>query len=517
MSHSRAVDVPTLHLFAELAAYPFASEAAFRLGITVLSPAMKEETGKFWRLVETEILRSFPFSIDELVNLRDLAWFREAGDTVPLAHFLRDLPARCLSVEGSTVRPKLPDELKTPASSGADARRFWQWMGMALPPDLLLAAAREAPPCHRVAFVSPRLEQMLKDKGFAQLHLHFGAASEFSDLWVGALLVLADSRGREDLFGSPGAAFLEGRELDDWLARAALVRYLLAVFLAERARPDGGFMGWIKSTVYPLLSATSAALLQAILREVATGQLWPEHGMTYTQVRSLYARLSGIHPRRMPERAVDIQKLDPVARLFPTASSSSDVTPEMQFVAAGLAHLEKGGPAREAGAFARLFWQVVRLRCLFYRHLVQRPLTPGLQWFFRFYDRIRSARAWGTTVQIESAAHLEGIDHGLGSLELRTAPDNSISRQLELFRDVAKAARTIGKKTGGGDLEIGLVLHFTRDRGGGAREGLSQNRWKDTHGDPGFRSTGWRYSVYYQQKRKEAMALAWTIQHFPFS
>lgn len=515
MSHGRLTSASTLQLFAELAAYPFASECAFRARLTSLSPGMAGETRDFWRQVEAEMLRANPsFSVDEIVNLRDFVWFNAGAGDRELTDLLRSLPERCLCVEGAVVRPQLPAELRTPKSSGAEAREFWRSMELSLPPDLLLAAIPDPPPCRSVAFVSPRLDRQLIDQGFAQIHLHYGAASDFTDLWVGALLALARPGERSALFSSPGAAFDEGRELGDWLVRAALVRFLLAAYLSDREHEDDRFEEWVRRQVQPLLSATSAAVLQTVLREVSQGRREPEAGVRFAEVGALYRRLSGATLRGKPKRAADIQGLDPIARFFSASSSPLVPTPEMQFVIAGLRHLDPDNP-RQKDQFSPLFWQVVRLRSIFYRHLIQRPSTPGLLWFFRFYDRIRKARIWGTAVQIESTALLEGVDRGLRHLELRTAPSASLSEMHEQLKDAENAAKALEDKDPERRLEIGIVLHFTRDRGGGAKQGVPQNRWSESHADPGYRRTGWRYSVYYQEKRREARALALLLQRYP--
>ncbi|HEY3572121.1 MAG TPA: hypothetical protein VGP73_29615 [Thermoanaerobaculia bacterium] len=506
-----------------MASYPFATELAFRTNVTNLCPDLKGPTGDFWRCVEND-LRSRSLSIDEITNLRDYIWFSEKGERsktdVPLEALLRSIAARCLRVDGATVWPRLPEELQTPDSSGADSRIFWQWIALSLPPDLLLAAIEKGPPpCRRVATVSPRLDRMLKDRGFGQLHLHFGAASEFTDLWVGVLLVMAHSRLDASDFRSPGAAFNEGQELGEWLARAALVRVLMGAFLTDRDAREMGFAQWVQGVLASELRATGAALLQAVARELVHGRLEPEHGIKLSEVRGLYARLSGATVWKEPTCASEIQQLDPIARYFPASESPVVPTPEIRFVAAGLWHLEdRAGKGKKDALFESLFWQVIRVRGIFYQHLVQRPLTPGLQWFFRFYGRIRTARAWGTKVQIESTAQLEGIGHGLRYLELRTAPSESVSEHVTLFKDTELAARSLQERcerVRDHPVEVGLILHFTRDRGGHAAEGRLGNRWADSYADPRHKRTGWRYSIYYQKKKREALALATAIQRHP--
>lgn len=68
-------------------------------------------------------------------------------------------------------------------------------------------------------------------------------------------------------------------------------------------------------------------------------------------------------------------------------------------------------------------WQTIRVRNIFYRHVTQRPMTPGLMWFIRFYGRISAARRpLNLSSQVASAAHIGGLGKGLQSLEVRTTP-----------------------------------------------------------------------------------------------
>ena len=87
--------------------------------------------------------------------------------------------------------------------------------------------------------------------------------------------------------------------------------------------------------------------------------------------------------------------------------------------------MEKNGATDD---FAHLFWQVIRVRCLLYRHLVQRPLTPGLQWFVRSFSRIRPLRQSLTDkVSISAALRQSGSGKGLKSLEVRVGTEESVS------------------------------------------------------------------------------------------
>src|SRR5262249_28644920 len=82
--------LPFDHLFAELAAFPLASEAALVNPLTHLDPAMTTATARLWRAAERELLAAAPgVSLDDLVALRDGCWFAEDGDDPrPLQAFL---------------------------------------------------------------------------------------------------------------------------------------------------------------------------------------------------------------------------------------------------------------------------------------------------------------------------------------------------------------------------------------------------------------------------------------------
>ena len=72
------------------------------------------------------------------------------------------------------------------------------------------------------------------------------------------------------------------------------------------------------------------------------------------------------------EASVSSDPLTAFVEWLPTEGTS----PETSFTSRALDYLT--GVAREESDFARLFWQLIRIRCLLYRHVVQRPLTPGL-------------------------------------------------------------------------------------------------------------------------------------------
>ena len=598
MGTSRQAAIPIDHAIAEMAAFPLASEAALHLGISelVAYPALDRNTGKLWRAAEAQALGGFPaFSVDEAVALRDQTWFASAPDEEPLSRrplhtYLRHLAASYLEARGTRAVPSLPEErtasassievglagVSLPGSPQARARRSWRWLSFALPSDLLLAAAADpaaTPEC--VDLVSPVLRQVLEDREYAETHQHVGAGMDFGLFWISALRAVADPKCPSGAFESPGAVLDEGRDLGPWLVRGAIARYLLAAYLWREdlwARGLPAFLGGeVLDTVAERVGAGNLPVLSLVLGDLLHGNL-TRSGSSYASFQGLYRRLSEIaYWEPLATTIATVHKADPIVPVVGWDRFGRP-SPEMRFLGCAFRYL--GSHANDS-LFAVLFWQVVRVRNLLYRHVVQRPLTPGLQWFVRFYGRIGPARrplerpllerpdylpAYGNLV-LESAARLAGIGRGLRSLELRTSPDTNESRLSRYVRDADKTFDIVcANLERGGALsesdplpltwfqrccehrtrhwsrgsryrrpeELGLVFHFTKDRGGEARQGRPTVRWAYSNADPGWfpdegsarpvgNPTGYRYARFFNQKMVEARALAWVLRHFPIS
>ena len=548
MSAPRLASLPFEHLIAEMAAFPLASEAAFRLNVLQLDPTLQGLTGDLWREAEKE-LRLPAFSIEELVAARDLLWFPTL-DSLTLDEYLRRLSRRFLTLSSRGLSPKLEEEGSPEAEIPARARWIWKWLTFSLPPDLLVAgfsAESLSPSVSSVHVLSPILERLLQHHGYAQLHLHLGAAVEFPDLWAGAMWALSPLSGSlsadPSSFQSPGADFREGRDLGSWLVRAAVVRLLLAWFLRVHT-PGRDFNTFLQDVHRRFL--TFYPLIWAVFREMACpNEFWsPRRRVSDREVQNLYAvvlqchygygdwpqpnHLAGVH---------EIQRLDPISVLFRGSSGRTPLTPEGLFLQEALRYLHGDG-ARDQG-FACYFWQVVRLRNLFYRHVVQRPLTPGLQWFIRFFSRMRPARVWGYRLLVERAFLQDGHDPqggqllGLRSLEVRTSPDRDEQGLRDLIKGLEGGFRNLSRSSLSARQEhsrfeeprrrelpeLGLVLHFAKDRGGGMREGRPQARWQKSAADPRAPSNphGYRYEGFSLQKAREAQALARFLRKYPFS
>jgi hypothetical protein len=523
MSTARLAGIPIDHVVAEVAAFPLTGEKALELAVTDLHPRLEGTTQELWRAAERYLLGTFPaFSVEEAVAIRDRIWFHSHLQTgIPLAAYLRQLAGLFLEVRGETAVPALPGDAAADGSPSraAQARRVWRWMSFALPPDLLLAALNADRPGDDgpavIDVLSPPLALLLRDRGYAETHCHIGAALEFPLLWIGILRALADTKLPLQRFESPGAGLDEGRALPPWLVRAAIARHVLAEYLAwgtPAGHLDGFFEGAYRRA-FPA-QATDFALLRTVLLDLGQGGLTGDP-LSTRAAQGLYAELTRVNARRPPRRLARAQATDPIAGFFPPLGPRRP-TPEMRFVAAGLRHLGSGA---DDPTFATLFWQVVRVRTLFYRHVVQRPMTPGLQWFIRFYGRISPSQRPVEGLMLESAASVGGAGQGLSSLEVRTSPEPDQSALLAYVHQIDRAARRCLPL----ECEYGLVLHFTKDRGGGALQGRPAPHGRGSHADPAAPAaegpqgslSGYRFARFYAIKRKEALAFAWVLRSFP--
>ncbi len=531
MSFGRLATIPLDHVRAELAAFPLASESGLRLCLTNLDPRLQNPTGTLWRDAERALLGSFPaFSVDECVAWRDRLWFHgQPKGPVPLAAYLRHLGELFLRVNGHLMIPRLnPAEDYQgidPALHTPLARRSFLWMSFALPTDLLLAAgAGQNHFPERIEALSPAMQRMLEDKGYAETHLHVGAALDFPLAWVCALHAITRAEFKSDAFKAPGAGFDEGRLLGWWLMFAAITRSILAIYLADHVNRQC-FPEFLSNVLYPQLAREvnlmAVLALKRIINQLLSGRL--ADGTNFEAARNIYIRLSKIDSRCLPDLPEDVFARDPIS-----AFTGKDVaSPEVRFVQEALAQITRPDQTKpRSGLFDQLFWQYIRIRSLVYRHIVQRPMTPGLQWFIRFYDRSKPIRRKTVTAKLNfhSAARIGGVGKGLRSLEMRTAPDSDRSGLLQYVKEAREVGGCYGKDALGRNLEWGLVFHFPKLREGGASEGRPMGHWRGSSGDPRIdlehRSSnplGYRFSRFYRKRREEAMSLEWLLRFLPRS
>ena len=539
MSTTRLAAIPFEHVEAELAAIPIASEASFRSAPVHLDPVgfRQEELS---HAAERDVLLTIPsFPLDEFVAIRDEVWFgARPGEVgiqarISLDRYLVRLSEQYLDGWGRPVyvsAPRIGHEQEGPSPR---ARSRWSWLCRALPPDLLWTARGVAPADESPFSLSPAVDRLLRDDGYAETHLHLGAAADFSLLWANFMHALATEEVRETSLASKGACFDEGRELAKWVLWAAVVRLVLAEWLFDsegirrhpgpsdfangrwRRRMDAGMMNDLFRLISefergrpggrPLGFARGRAMYRSLIRPAPF--LW-NRGEERRRLRA----------HNTPESREQVLDNDPLARVVGWRPGLG-ADPEARFVEASLRYLNLG---EDGGEFTRLFWQAIRVRCLLYRHLAQRPMTPGLQWFVRFFSRIKAVRRQlPMPVSMQAAIRRSGGGSGLRSLEVRVGTKDNQSDCRGILQNV-RVAGGIGSR-----METGAVFHFSRDRGGGWRQGVPNAHGLDrsypgvpadrrlrTRRDVGNPS-GFRFARFYLEGRRHAQTLVSVLRGFP--
>lgn len=526
MQRARTIRLPIDHVEASIASWPLASESSLKLpDLVELHPCLDgSPTGELWRAAEATLFADRSgFSIDEAVAIRDRFWFPKSHRSPePLHTYLPRIARWYLEDVGAVAVPRTFDDQGTAdpvAPLEALTRQRWKWLALELPQELLLAAlgTTTSGPAE-VEFVSPLVARMLADGGFAESHLHLGAGMEFATLWVATQHAAADVCDfHEGILHSPGAELREGRDLAPWLIRAMLARYVLGAFLAW-GRQQGDLRQFLAKMVRPRMIRThypgAYEIVVAALADLSHGRIDRRHSFRHFQ--QVYGIASGVLHNRLPTRLLpaeveEILLCDPLATLFPPAEFGRR-TPEMQYVAEALAHLKRDyeRPDRDR-LFERAFWQTVRVRGLFFRHVVQRPMKPGLLWFTRFYDRLWPARAKLTRpVQLATAARTSGIEQGLRALEFRVCPSNDRGEMLRVLEAAQDLQCRLGDRC-----EVGLVFHFAKDRGRRFMEGFPDGDGATLNASPSANPGAYRYSHYFNRQQALMFALRWLIANRP--
>lgn len=586
MTAPRLATIPFEHVEAELAAFPLASEASFRLGTASLDPLISCND-KLWRDAEKHVLNALPsVPSDEAVAIRDKLWFDSSHPAqtnykpVPLLEYLRRLAESYLDERGWPIEVATSEE-DTRGRTAPNARLRWSWMCRALPPDLLRVARGVVDADADQFPLSPVIQQMLRDRGFAETHLHLGASPDFSLAWAALMHGLRGNESKHSDFESPGACFEHGRDLSTWILYAAVVRLILAEWLfhgSSSGSTSGGLSAFANARPSRRLDVVEGTRLTTLLSEFRRGR-WVESPRSrlasapkehlakrFAQTRALYRRLISppdlIRDRQTerrtlralhnPESRNDVYANDPLARIVGWHPSEA-VSPETLFVTKALDFIKQDTEQDNKNSdFAPLFWQVIRIRCLLYRHVVQRPLTPGLHWFVRFFSRIKPLRKnISEIVLVSTAARISGKDAGLRSLEVRLGTEESISDCLKKVRDVERAMYPKDKHAGWRStqllnkersdaankerdeatrLEVGALFHFSRKRGGGWGRG-SLNAYSLDHSFPGVlrlpigskppkdagNPTGFRFARFYLEQRRHAQALVSVFKKYPLA
>lgn len=447
---------------AEIASWPFWSEASIKQGLTALrwdacGTLDRASCALYAALEEYLRLRCGGASLETLRLIRDRIWRDEA----------RTQERSLLSVLRSVARE--------PNQQADRLRRFT----LAMPSDLLTAAAGDAVSVETV--VPDELREVLQ-RGVAQVHVHLGACMSFATLWE-HIMVTAGApfldpvkleRGGPPPFGS-------GKEFRRWLVTAALVRATLAGFLYWQDRGPVQLVTQFVEAAWPTEFERNQHRL--VLDSFLRGSLTT----SAERAAGLYRRISGVSgtDTEFPSLA-DLRQRDPIRRwLNPQDDEEADTT----LFRRAFAYIDSDCDP----SFARLFWQYVRVRGQTYRYIVQESGTAGLDWFSRHFQRISGVRkGMSRRARMESAYELEGQHLRLSSLEVREAPESDPVEIRQIVREIVKA-RPVDRQT-----ESGVVLHFKKE-------------WRDSrcrpHADPRRSSVPCRYGLYALHRLREVHAI----------
>ncbi len=172
--------------------------------------------------------------------------------------------------------------------------------------------------------------------------------------------------------------------------------------------------------------------------------------------------------------------------------------------------------------FSRMFWQIVRIRCLYYRTVVQRPLTGGLQWFIRFYDRLGKLRNPLTPILPQISYETAGEGHRIRALEFRTSLEKNPIAIGEAIIDYLASWKKVLKENCSSSFEpeMGIVFHFVKHRDDRSRiEGKPPAFWADTFAEPEKKENmdvlRGRYVDYFAKECVKARALSELIEAVP--
>lgn len=514
MTSSRHTKIPIEHVKAELATFPLVSEISLSQNIVELCPKLSpsSQTRILWQEAERMLVNRFPGnSIDDARSMRDQIWFStpHIKEAVPLHKYLQGLALDYLEPQGFVAVPRLPRCLFPHGDSRRHkpmARQTWWWLSIALPPDFLLAALhRKGEQPIKIDAISPLLSQQLADNGYAETHLHLGVGIDFRTLWTSSLIAIAQPEFTHHNFHSVGAQLNDGKLLAPWLIRASIVRYVIAAYMYYRK--EGHYKNledFIATFVrlHLLNNNGHYSLLLYVMSELQQGHLINDN---FVDLQQLYRELIGCTPKTV-DSLEELEALDPIYSFC----CSPDIPVDISYISKGLTYCETYYKTDKL--FARLFWQNIRIQALLYRHTVQRPLTRGLEWFVRFYGRSSPSRKpLSKKLYIESAAKLCGVNHGLKSLEVRTSPKRDIKDLLILITDLKEQVEKI-RRDFQSPFEFGLVLHFTKNRGG-QQVAFELDSYKNP--SPDKNTQGFRFQSFLKQKECEYIAVERLLIDYP--
>ena len=505
-------------ILAETAAWAFWAPCAFGEGITRLSRvpggALDGPTSSLACELESHLrLRADGASLDTLRQVRDLVWFgTETPDLErPLSDVLYDLGRSYFTSCGNEKLELRRTGPNAEVTSHELVHRL-RYLTLALPLDLLAASIGGERPGPELLFPSNDIstkafEELLND-GIVEIHSHLTACLRFEALWTYLMTTTGSPKIRQDDLDEQDIPFESCGAFMSWLATAGLARLTMAEYLSLHSRRSANiyqsFYAFVESSLRGELD--SRRKHRGALAALAVGGA-PSSG---SLVRALYSQY--VDAPTMVERLASLKELrerDPLCEMLTVNAATT--WPECHFIRQALHYLRIEG--RADYAFAQIFWQYQRIRCMTYRYLTQEPGTAGLDWFVRFFRRLSPLRV-GLDDRVLMDSALE-IHHGqpspgggrpswLRTLEVRIGPRDRWNKVRDSLHAVVPSS-----DNGPSRVKLGVIIHFQK-------AGLDTTK---TIARPGGRSGNGliftRYGDYYRNWDREATAIKRALKQDP--
>ncbi len=496
-------------LEAETLAILVGSEAAFCTGFFTVN-VQDDKLQNFWRHSEIHLLKAVPgISLNVLQHLRDKIWFPKPQQITPLPlHCVfRHVGRGLLEEHGGKAKP-----IENCHSQDKDELQAWRWFSFALPEEIFLSTSFETG-VNCIELNHPLLQQNLSDKGFNEIHLHQGAAFTFSMFWVSTLHQLRTDGVNAQILSSPQAVFEHGKFFASWLLAGAIMRQLLLAFLCQPCDKYSNFQSYLRAVSTQL--NTRSVDLSWTLNQVAKALSQPE-SFDPKILSALFQRMQALYREITPEKAGLPKTLDELWCYDPISNFQVPEKPEFKELYLTRKAFQYIESHPEDTCFAQLLWQSLRLKTLLYRHIVQRPMVTGLQWFIRFFERMDAFDGLLKKTTVESAFSLSGGGKGLRSLEIRKPPKDSVSAMKSMIRD---QLQTWINHPATQDTELGLVLHLVKTNGSASNKTHLVVNADDTYANPCHPKNyaNYRYGHYFRSKCSEISAIQNLLEQVPLA
>ncbi len=354
--------------------------------------------------------------------------------------FLRRHSRALFEADGESVSLK-PDHLQP----GAEIL-CWRWLSLALPAELLLAAAGLGN-ASKVRVLDRSIRVL---EPTAHLHFHATAAIPFTEIW--------ENFGRSADFRRIKEAprgFTDHLEWIHWLCRTFVAQRVLRVWMnCGIAAVDELCIRWPE--------------IRAALRDLMRGSI-------ATQTNLMLSYL--VRFLRVPDRMLGVGFGEHQARKgrhSPSFQAGCSFDRNcMKFLLCGNSALASDS---DLIRFRKLWVQVTRIKIMLYRHLVHDPAQSGLDAFDKRFKRLNLYLGSDISIEREVQAAKESESElMIETLELRKAP-GEVSKLRKMHEQSPKPgvdrSRIQGKRNPAANgkrrdrPEMTWTLHFIRDKYG---------------------------------------------------